>query len=70
MAPETAAIVVAGIGGWATIIGGLMDLRKRTNGSGPIAGKLEELKEEVRDVKADVLGLKADFREHLHRKVD
>lgn len=67
MAPETAAIVVAGIGGWATVIAGFVDLRKRTNGQGPIAAKIAELKEEVVDVKADVRDLKADFREHVRR---
>lgn len=67
MTGESAAIVVAGIGAWGTIIGGLLELRKRTNGQGPIAEKIAELKEDVAGVKADVRDLKADFREHIRR---
>lgn len=47
MSAEAAAIWVAGIGAWGTIIGGLLELRKRTNGQGPIAGKLDEFRDRV-----------------------
>lgn len=67
MTGESAAIVVAGITAWGTVMVGFLDLRKRTNGQGPIAEKIAELKEDVAGVKADVRDLKADFREHIRR---
>lgn len=70
MSPETAAIVVAGIGTWGTVVVGFLDLRKRTNGSGPIAAEIKDLKTEVVGVKEDVRDLKADFREHIRRNED
>lgn len=55
-------VIVALIGGWAAIIGGLIDLRQRTNGTGPLAKKLDELKGDVSDLKLDVYGVKQDVR--------
>lgn len=58
-------IIAAFIVGWATIIGGLIELRYRTNGNGPLAQKMNELKADIIDVKADVRGLKQDFHDHI-----
>lgn len=55
-------VIVALIGGWAAIIGGLIDLRMRTNGTGPLAKKIDELKIDVSDIKLDVYGVKQDVR--------
>lgn len=70
-------IVVALISGWVTIIGGLIDLRGRTNGTGPLAKKMDELridiselKLEVFDVKQDVRCVKTDLQDHIRNMED
>lgn len=42
----------------------MLDIRKRVNG--PITAQFDELKDEVRGVKADVVDVKADVRSLKH----
>lgn len=70
-------VLVAMIGGWATIIGGLIDLRGRTNGGGPLAKKIDGLKADINgvkldifDVKQDVRGVKNDLQDHIRKMED
>ena len=54
-------VIVAIIGGWATIIGGLIDVKSRVNGN--MTKQFDYLKDSISDVKLDVLGLKTDIRD-------
>lgn len=58
----TATVAAAGIAAWASVLAAVLH---RTNGSGPLAQKLGDLKDDVLDLKGDVRGLRAEFREHL-----
>lgn len=58
----TATVAAAGIAAWASVLAAVLH---RTNGSGPLSKKLDEVKADVCDLKADVRDLKADFRTHL-----
>lgn len=54
-------VVVALIGGWTTIIAGLIDVRRRVNGQ--MDTKFEAVKEEVREVKFEMIDVKSDIRD-------
>lgn len=59
-------IVVAGITAVPVLVASLAqwaDMRKRTNGAGPIAAELKELKADVADIRSEVRDIKADVRE-------
>lgn len=44
--------VAVAAGAWATVALAWFDMRKRTNGSGPLAGKLDELSTAVHRVES------------------
>lgn len=58
----TATVAAAGIAAWASVLAAVMH---RTNGSGPLAAKLGDLKDDVLDLKNDVRSIKQDLRDHL-----
>lgn len=60
-----AGVVAAGVVAGLSMTAAWLDLRKRTNGSGPLAQKLDDVKADVLDVKADVRSLKQELRDHL-----
>lgn len=55
--------VAAGVTAGLTVAAAWLDLRKRTNGKGPIAESVKELRADIADVKADVREVKAEMRE-------
>lgn len=58
-------IVAAAVGGWASIIGGLIHLHVRTSGSGPLAAKLDALVAGVLEVQTDVRSLRRELESHI-----
>ena len=59
-------IIAAGITALPVLVASLAqwrDMRRRTNGAGPIAGELKELRTDIADVRAEVRDIKADVRE-------
>lgn len=54
-------VLAAVIGGWSTIVAGLLDVRSRVNGQ--LDKKLALVKDEIRDSKIEIIGIKSDIRE-------
>ena len=56
-----AGVVAAGAVAGLTIAACWLDLRRQTNGSGPIATEIKNLKADIREMKADIHEVKADI---------